>query len=53
MGLPVAAILKGIDLGLAGLQLADKAYTKIKRWNKARKADKVRKKHLIEEIKKS
>lgn len=53
MGLPVTAILKGVDLTLAALQVADKVYTKVKRWNKARKADKARKKRLIEEINKS
>lgn len=53
MGLPVAAILKAIDIGLATAQVIDKGYTKIKRWNKARKADKARKKRLIEEINKS
>jgi hypothetical protein len=53
MGLPVAAILKGADLVLAGLQVADKVLTKVKRWNKTRKADAARKKRLIEEINKS
>lgn len=53
MGIPVTAILKGIDLAFAALQVADKVYTEARLWNKARKANKARKKRLIEEIKKS
>lgn len=46
MGIPVAAILKGVDMALAALQIADKACTKVKRWNKQRKI------RLVKEIKK-
>lgn len=53
MGLPVAAILKGVDIVFAGLEVADKVYTKVKRWNKTRQAAKARQKRIIEEIKKS
>lgn len=49
----VVAIFKGIDLTLAGLQVADKAITKVKRWNNQRKFEAARKKRLIKEIKKS
>ncbi len=52
MGL-IVTILKGIDIALAGAQLADAGYTKVKRWNKQRKFEKARKARLIKEIKKS
>ncbi len=36
MGIPVATILKGIDLVFAGLQAADKVITKVSLWRRKR-----------------
>lgn len=45
--------MKVIYYGIAAAETGDKAYTQVKRWYKARKADRARKKRLLEEIKKS
>lgn len=45
--------MKAVEVGLTVAIVVDNSVSKVKHWNKNRKAESARKKRLIEEIKKS